>query len=221
MNVERYIAIGDVHGCHEELEELLTLVQPGSRDQVVMLGDLVNHGPDSRKTIAQARAVNAISLLGNHERRLLRYHLMGDARGLKKVDRQTMAQFGASEWKYLERMALFYHRPELQTVFVHGGFLPGQPWQIQDASIVTRIQVVDASGRPRKRADSPGSPHWSLLWQGPPFVVYGHTPRAQYERRKWSLGVDTACVQGGKLTACIIPSGEIFQVRARCRYLSK
>lgn len=221
MNIERYIAIGDVHGCHEELETLLQKIQPGSRDQVVMLGDLVNHGPDSRGVLALARSVDAISLLGNHERRLLRHHLFGDQRGLKAVDRRTMAQLGPRDWDYLRRMRLFHHLPHLRTVFVHGGFLPGQDWRTQDASIVTRIQVVDDLGRPRKRSQSPGSPHWSELWRGPPFVVYGHTPRQQYERLDWSIGIDTACVQGGKLTALIIPTGEIIQVPALHRYIRK
>lgn len=221
MNIERYIAIGDVHGCHLELERLLQKVQPGSRDQVIMLGDLVNHGPDSRRAVDLARSVNAISLLGNHERRLLRFRLLGDERGLKAVDRATMAQLGPSEWEYLRRMTLFHHLPHLQTVFVHGGFLPGRDWATQDASVVTRIQVVDARGRPRKRSQSPGSPHWAELWRGPPFVVYGHTPRAQYKRLDWSIGIDTACVQGGKLTALIVPTGEVIQVPALHRYIRK
>ena len=39
---ERIIAIGDVHGCHEELSKLLAAVAPTPMDTVVMLGDLIN-----------------------------------------------------------------------------------------------------------------------------------------------------------------------------------
>lgn len=183
------------------------------------MGDLVNNGPDSSRTLALARQAGGMCLLGNHERRLLHYHLTGNERGLKKADRATIAQLRDEDWQLLRRMPLYHHVPDLETVFVHGGFLPGRPWQTQEASIVTRVQVVDALGRPKKRSQSPGSPHWSELWSGPPFVVYGHTPRSHYKRRKWSIGIDTACVQGGALTAFILPAGEIVQVPARRRYI--
>ena len=44
---ERLIAIGDIHGCYEELIDLLQLVQPTPKDCLVFLGDLVDRGPDS------------------------------------------------------------------------------------------------------------------------------------------------------------------------------
>ncbi len=218
MSIERYIAIGDVHGCHEELHELLEKVNPGPRDQVIMLGDLVNNGPDSHRALVLAREVRAICLLGNHELRLLRYRRAGVSKKLKKTDLKTIPQLTDEDWDHLTRMMLHYYVPELETVFVHGGFLPNHPWMDQPASVVTRIQVVNELGRPRKRSQSPGSPHWSELWEGPPFVVYGHTPRPHYSRLKWSIGIDTACAQGGKLTAFILPAGEIVQVPARRPY---
>ena len=67
-------------------------------------------------------------------------------------------------------------------------------------------------------AEDPTAPHWSELWNGPPFVIYGHTPRPDASRLKWSLGIDTACVLGGSLTACILPEKRIVQVRAREKY---
>lgn len=113
---------------------------------------------------------------------------------------------------------LTFEEPELATVFVHGGFLPGQPWQKQPAEIVTRIQVVTPGGKPAKRADSPDSPVWADLWNGPPFVIYGHTPRPEIYKLKWSVGIDTGCVMGGHLTACVLPEKQFIQVRARKAY---
>ncbi|MND08149.1 hypothetical protein D3C83_305860 [compost metagenome] len=49
-------------------------------------------------------------------------------------------------------------------------------------------------------------------------MIYGHTPRPEVVRTKWTLGIDTSCVLGGKLTAVIVPGFEIVQVRARKRY---
>jgi predicted phosphodiesterase len=216
----RLIAIGDIHGCHAEFAELLERVSPAKEDRIVLLGDLINRGPDSTKVIDLARAANAISLLGNHELRLLNYRRTKDRDFLKENDQETFSRLRAEDWSYLESMLLTYEVAELNTVFVHGGFLPGEPWQKQPASVVTRIQVVDREGRPRKRADYPVGPFWADLWSGPPFVVYGHTPRPEIYRLKWSVGIDTACVMGGHLTAYILPEKRFVQVKARRRYYS-
>lgn len=214
----RIIAIGDIHGCADEFEALLEELKPARSDRVVLLGDLVNRGPDSSRVIALARKHAHRSLLGNHELRLLNYRRTGDPTHLKKSDYETLKQLSAKDWDYLERMPLRYPVPELQTVLVHGGFLPGKPWRSQPARVVTRIQVVGPDGAPYKRSDFPDAPHWSEQWQGPPFVIYGHTPGAEPVRRRWSLGIDTACVQGGALTACVLPGRELVQVAARASY---
>ena len=214
----RLIAVGDIHGCHIEFEELLGQLDLKGGDRLVLLGDLVNRGPDSRRVIELARAANSISLLGNHELRLLKFRKTGDRKFVREHDLETFEALGPADWDYLEAMPLTFEEPELNTVFVHGGFLPSEPWQKQGAEIVTRIQVVDKDGRARKRAVAPGAPFWAELWGGPPFVVYGHTPRDEVTKLKWSIGIDTGCVLGGSLTAYILPERRILQVKARQRY---
>jgi predicted phosphodiesterase len=214
----RIIAIGDIHGCHQEFAELLARLALTQDDQLVLLGDLVNRGPDTSKVIDLARANRALSLLGNHELRLLNYRKSKDTVFLKEGDTETIEKLRPEDWAYLETMVLTHYVEELNTVFVHGGFLPNEPWQKQPASVVTRVQVVDRDGRPRKRAESEGSPAWADLWNGPPFVVYGHTPRPEIYKLKWSVGIDTACVMGGFLTAYVLPEKRFVQVKARKRY---
>ncbi|MBI5766285.1 MAG: metallophosphoesterase [Verrucomicrobia bacterium] len=214
----RTIAIGDIHGCAREFEALLEKLALTSRDRLILLGDLVNRGPDSARVIALARAHAHCALLGNHELRLLNYRKTGDPTHLKKSDYDTLKQLDAKAWAYLAAMPLTYRVRGQETVCVHGGFLPGTPWQGQPARVVTRIQVVGPDGEPHKRSEFPGAPHWSEIWHGPPFVIYGHTPREQPSRRKWSLGLDTACVMGGALTACILPGRHLVSVPARERY---
>ena len=214
----RIIAIGDIHGCHQEFADLLERLALTKDDQLVLLGDLVNRGPDSLKVIDLAKANRALSLLGNHELRLLNYRKTKDPAFLKETDGDTQAKLRPEDWAYLEAMPLTHSIEELNTVFVHGGFLPNEPWQKQPASVVTRIQVVDHDGKPRKRAEAEGCPVWADLWNGPPFVVYGHTPRPEVYKLKWSLGIDTACVMGGFLTAYILPEKRLVQVKARKRY---
>lgn len=214
----RLIAIGDIHGCHLEFAELLARLELTRDDRLILLGDLINRGPDSLKVLDLAREHRALSLLGNHERRLLIYRRTGDKKALKNGDLDTYEKLRAEDWALIESMPLTFEEPALNTVFVHGGFLPGEPWQKQPADIVTRIQVIDREGRPAKRADKPGAPPWADLWSGPPFVVYGHTPRPEIYRLKWSLGIDTGCVLGGQLTAYILPEKRFLQVKARQRY---
>lgn len=214
----RLIAIGDIHGCHREFSDLLNKLALEKSDRVILLGDLVNRGPDSAKVIALAREHVHLSLLGNHELRLLNYRKTGDPTHLKKSDRDTLKQLSSRDWAYLNAMPLTHHERENDIVLVHGGFLPSQPWQRQPARIVTRIQVVAKDGTAQKRSDVPNAPHWSELWSGPPLVIYGHTPRPDVSWLKWSLGIDTGCVLGGSLTACILPEKRIVQVKARAKY---
>ncbi|MBP6508003.1 MAG: metallophosphoesterase [Opitutaceae bacterium] len=214
----RIIAIGDIHGCHQEFADLLDQLALEDDDQLVLLGDLVNRGPDTCKVIDLARQHNALTLLGNHELRLLNHRRTKDPVYAKEGDLETAAKLRAEDWAYLESMPLTHEVAELNTVFVHGGFLPDEPWQKQPAQTVTRIQVIDADGKPRKRADAPGALPWADHWSGPPFVVYGHTPRPEIYKLKWSVGIDTACVMGGHLTAFILPERRFVQVKARRRY---
>ena len=214
----RIIAVGDIHGCAMEFAELLDKLELQRHDRLILLGDLVNRGPDSRLVLDLARSSRALCLAGNHELRLLAYRRTRDPGLLHAEDHATLAALRPADWQQLAAMRLTHFDPALNVVFVHGGFLPGRPWHRQPAEVVTRIQVVDSDNRPRKRADSPGSPLWSELWRGPPFVVYGHTPGPAVLQRKWSLCLDTACVMGGALSAWILPERRLVQVRARRRY---
>ncbi|MGH7958537.1 MAG: metallophosphoesterase [Opitutaceae bacterium] len=216
----RLIAIGDIHGCHLEFAELLARLSPLPDDRIILLGDLINRGPDSNKVLDLARAAGARSLLGNHEFRLLEFRRTGDRKLLKNGDLETIGKLRPEDWEFLGAMPLTLEEPALNSVFVHGGFLPNEPWQKQAAQVVTRIQVIDRDGKPAKRAEKPDAPSWADLWTGPPFVVYGHTPRREIYKLKWSLGIDTGCVHGGHLTAYILPEKRFVQVKARQRYSS-
>jgi predicted phosphodiesterase len=214
----RLIAIGDIHGCHQEFADLLDKLQLERTDRLVLLGDLINRGPDSCKVIDLAREHGAVSLLGNHELRLLKYRRTRDKKYLKEHDLDTFERLRPQDWSYLEGMLLTFEEPELNTVLVHGGFLPGIPWSKQPAEVITRIQVVTDKGQPAKRSEEPDAPTWADLWMGPPFVIYGHTPRPEIYKLKWSVGIDTGCVMGGLLTACVLPEKRFFQVKARTAY---
>ena len=214
----RLIAIGDIHGCAREFEDLLDKVDLRKDDRLVLLGDLVNRGPHSRRVVELARRHATVSLLGNHELRLLNWRKTDDPTHLKPYDYATIEQLDARCWDYLARMPLTYEDRKLGLVFVHGGFLPGRPWRTQPARVVTRIQVIGRDGEPRKRSEAPGCPPGAGTWRGRPSVVYGHTPRRRVVATRWTLGIDTGCVLGGQLTAVIFPGRKIVQVKARKTY---
>jgi len=221
MENKRIIVIGDVHGCPNELDRLLTRVRPRSGDRIVFLGDLINRGPDSHAVIQMARDLGASSLIGNHEARLLHYHETGQTDNLRPHDHKTIKELTDDDWVFLIGMRDRIHIRKLDTVLVHGGFHPWQGWQTQPRSLITIIQSLGADGRPQRRSDDPTAPSWADFWTGPPYVIYGHTPRSEIYRKPASLGIDTACVMGGKLTACILPEREIVQVPAAKTYFSR
>ena len=70
----RVIAIGDVHGCIDELQDLLRLCDYRPGDQVIFLGDLVSKGPDSISVVQMAREIGAIAVRGNHDFEVIRWH---------------------------------------------------------------------------------------------------------------------------------------------------
>ena len=216
--MSRTIAIGDVHGCAEEFEELLQLLRPTAKDRLIQVGDLINRGPDSHGAVRIARENGIEAILGNHELRILTALRESRPGMLKDYDLKTIRQLDQDDWAYLKELPKFKYDGDSDTVFIHGGFLPGQPWMKQPVEITTSIQVIDAQGNPAKRSDAPDAPAWADSWEGPPFVVYGHTPRPKVYQRNNSIGIDTGCVYGGYLTAYIVEEKRLVQVRASRAY---
>src|SRR5690349_16453875 len=71
----RTIAIGDIHGCARALRAIVESIQPAADDTVVLLGDYVDRGPDSRGVLDLVLELEGrcrlVPLLGNHELMLL------------------------------------------------------------------------------------------------------------------------------------------------------
>ena len=214
----RTIAIGDVHGCADEFEELLIALELKPEDRVIQVGDLVNRGPDSHGVLELVREYKVEAILGNHELRLLRARLEGQKSLLKSYDHSTIKALTDEDWDYLSTLLRFTYGPTNEVVIVHGGFLPQQPWHTQNVDIITNIQVIDKKGNAAKHSDAPDAKPWANYWGGKPFVIYGHTPRPNVLELPGSIGIDTGCVYGGHLTAYVIDERKLVQVRARKTY---
>ncbi|MEM0967618.1 MAG: metallophosphoesterase [Verrucomicrobiota bacterium] len=216
---ERIIAIGDVHGCASELEDLLEKLSPKRSDHVLFLGDLVNRGPESHRTVQIVRRNRFDSLMGNHEHRLLKYRQHRDPSILKSYDYETLQQLTLDDWNFLSEMRAFYETNDSDFVCVHGGFIPGRPWRTQSLSTVCTTKWISPKRIPPPKRMGDHSIHWSELWEGPATVIYGHTPNPELRYAAHTLCIDTACVYGGYLSACILPEMEIVQVKARRAYI--
>ena len=216
--MRRTIVIGDVHGCAKEFEALIKTLKPKPKDRILQVGDLINRGPDSHRTVEIAREYNVRCVLGNHEVRLLRAKKQKSTKDLKNYDHSTLNQLTRDDWKFLKKMQPHIHRSKLKTVVVHAGFLPKPAWHKQDIDTISQIQVIDADGKPAKREAAPDAPSWADLWHGKPFVVYGHTARLKVFKRPGSIGIDTGCVYGGSLTAYVLENQSIVQIAAKKRY---
>lgn len=227
----RSIFIGDVHGCARELSKLLSELAPGAGDQVVFVGDLVARGPDSRKVIQLAREIGALSVMGNHEHRLLvarKAQLSGErAPRLGPSHQALLKEMSDEEWEYLESLPLSLEFVDNNVTVVHAGVVPGLPLSEQQAWTLLHVRSITAEGEP---SDKFSSVSWAALYRDERHIVFGHNAQAGLQMYPAATGLDTGCVYGGSLTALVLREGEspppvegrrdaLFAVNAHARYV--
>lgn len=221
-------AVGDIHGRLDRLDALLGSLPLRDGDQFVFLGDYIDRGPDSKgvidRLIAFERNYPCVFLLGNHESMFLdflgwsgKHYFAGEA-FLSNGGVETLLSYDYFEADheagrtlalppghetFFKSLRLTYHAGEY--LFVHAGL-----------------------GRALLRG---GDLRWTLrrvrseeiLWDRfscelphdlGVTMVYGHTPRPDFEVRwnpPFSIGIDTGAGYGGPLTAIRLPDETIFQ----------
>ena len=214
----RTIAIGDVHGCAWEFEKLLKKIKPETCDTVIQLGDLINKGPDSHFALKIARDNHILAVMGNHELRMIKAKIKNQGVSLTGYNLETYKQLTKKDWKWIQELPKYIHLKALNSIFVHGGFLPTMPWKSQPIEIVSQIQVIDKNGFPKKRSEAPNCNLWVHQWKKKPSVIYGHLPRRKVYKTSKTIGIDTGCVYGGCLTAYIVEEQRTVRVAARRAY---
>jgi len=217
----RYYVVGDIHGRLDLYDALIAAIEEDDRlaapadTRIVLLGDLVDRGPDSAGVIARTRQWQERAklrvLAGNHEEMFLSAFNKPEAlrHFLKHGGRETMLSYGLSTKQFatLDIDELFALLPRLvpeadreyvagfetmiragDYVFVHAGIDPTRPLDEQKRSDLLWI---------RERF---------LAHEGPleKVVVHGHTIFDRVMDCGNRIGIDTGAFRSGVLTALVL-----------------
>lgn len=226
--------IGDVHGCFDELVELLKKLgymeergfcHPEGR-KLIFLGDLVDRGPkipEVLRLVMSMVAKNcAFCVLGNHDIKLRRF-LKGKKLKLKYGLAESVQQLETCSAEFRSNVIEFIGNLEFQYLLDNGNLV------VAHAGLSEQLQGLE-SGKARAFAlygdttgeiDEFGLPvrcDWAADYRGQALVVYGHTPKLEAEWVNNTICIDTGCVFGGKLTALRYPERELVSVAAKFTY---
>ncbi|MBV9851978.1 MAG: polynucleotide kinase-phosphatase [Armatimonadetes bacterium] len=232
--------IGDVHGCADELEELLAKLgyapnaegvwaHPEGR-RAFFVGDLVDRGPRALDSLALARrmteAGTALAVPGNHDDKFLRWlrgrrvqMTHGLAESADEVDAlpaEARQAFVEAAVPFLDGLVSHYVLDDGRLVVAHAGLTE----ELQGRAS-GRVREFCLYGDVTGETDEAGLPvrrDWAARYRGRATVVYGHTPQPRAEWVNNTINIDTGCVFGGSLTALRWPEREMVSVPARRQY---
>lgn len=222
--MKRYLIISDIHGELEMFEELLEKVEYDSvEDQLVLLGDYVDRGPNSSGVVNKVMALKeegAIVLRGNHDDMLVaaanneenawqRWSKNGALPTLKSYDKDidSMVLPNTEEFdkhvRFLSSLDYYYETEDY--IFVHGGVDPSTSLAETDPYVLVWIREKFHKG-----------------YTGEKTVVFGHTRTLILHQDEDNnevffgdnriIGVDGGAVYGGQLNCLELPSKKHFSI---------
>ncbi len=234
--------IGDVHGCYDELVELLTrlgyeiasasedadkvIVRPPPGRKAVFVGDLVDRGPKIPQVLKLAMGMvesgTALCVPGNHDVKLMRklrgkdiQITHGLAESLAQLERES-EDFRKTVAVFIDDLVSHYVLDDGKLVVAHAGMK--ETMQGRGSGKVREFALY---GETTGETDEFGLPvryNWAAEYRGQAMVVYGHTPIPEPEWLNRTINIDTGCVFGGKLTALRYPEKELVSVPAKQTY---
>lgn len=228
--------IGDIHGCFDELIELMTTLGYAIDDQgkllppegrkAVFLGDLVDRGPKSpevlRLTMDMVGAGHALCVPGNHDEKLHK-KLMGKSVIVRHGLEKTLEQLENSSPEFLDEVKAFldglishFVLDQGRLVVAHAGMK--QEFQGRASGTVREFALYGETTGEMDEFGLPVRYNWASEYRGSAKVVYGHTPVREPEWLNGTINIDTGCVFGGKLTALRYPEMELVSVTAKATY---
>lgn len=204
----RTLAIGDVHGCYRALTRMVEDLQITRQDTVILLGDLVDHGPGSREVLDYLLLLREncqlICLMGNHDE-MMRNAISG--RGPVQAWRDaggqaTLKSYGGSfEHVPPEHIRFLlelrpYHETD-RAIFVHASLEPEVSLRNQTADYL-RWKKLGGSEKPHPSGKRVICGHTSQK-DGAPLVLDG-----------W-VCLDTYAYGGQWLTCLDLESDQVHQ----------
>jgi len=208
----RKIVIGDIHGCYDELVELLGKLTLAHEDRVVAVGDLTVKGPKSRAVLDLFSSDPRFSsVVGNHDLALVR-HWRGEEVALKPAQAKAFAELQTDDHYFIYLASLPLLINLTSHVVVHAGLRPGVPLGQQSADDLLELRTLGDD-----RTSREGTP-WYEVYDGPATALFGHWPAQQPRIGKHAIGLDTGCVYGGQLTAYVIETSDFVSVAATAAY---
>ncbi len=231
--------IGDVHGCFDELTELLRrlgyvvttdgdqhdITAPDGR-KALFLGDLVDRGPGVvavlRLVMAMVKSGAALCVPGNHDMKLVKklrgkdvQITHGLAETLAELDRES-ADFRTEVLTFLDGLVSHYILDDGKLVVAHAGMK--EEMQGRGSGKVRDFALYGETTGETDEFGLPVRVDWAAEYRGPAAVVYGHTPVPAPEWLNRTINIDTGCVFGGQLTALRYPEKEIVSVFSKSTY---
>ncbi len=233
--------IGDVHGCFDELRDLLEKLGYNINEgfgeycfnvthfegrKAIFLGDLVDRGPKIvpvlKIVMSMVKTGIAYCVPGNHDMKLVR-KLSGRHVQLKHGLAETLEQLADEPAEFSEEVKAFlgglpshYVFDDGKLVVAHAGMK--EEYQGRDTQKVRNFALY---GETTGETDEFGLPvriDWVSEYRGKAMVVFGHTPVAEAKWLNNTIDIDTGCVFGGKLTALRYPEKELVDVPAFYTY---
>ena len=231
--------IGDVHGCFDELVELMAklgyAVEPQGEEYVVsapegrrlvFVGDLVDRGPGVVKVLRlvsdMVRSVQAFCVPGNHDMKLVRAlrgkdvkRTHGLAETMQEME-QEPGEFRTAMASFLDGLVSHYVFDDGKLVVAHAGLKESMHGRGSGA-----VREFALFGETTGETDEFGLPvryNWAADYRGKALVVYGHTPVPEALWLNNTVNIDTGCVFGGHLTALRYPERETVSVAAHRTY---
>lgn len=239
----KYDIIGDIHGCFDELIQLLNnlgyikkgdlYIHPEGR-RLAFVGDATDRGPKSIETLKFLFKMHEAGQLtyspGNHCNKLYRFMKGSNVQQTHGLE-TTVAEFNALSKKeqnhirrqyirFYESWPIYSELDDRNLIVVHAGIRADMIGKPINKSTITFALYGDITGE--KHPDGrPVRRDWAKKYNGAPFIVYGHTPVNEPRFIHNTVNIDTGCVFGNKLTALRYPEMETVSVPSSMPYLKE
>lgn len=209
----RTIFIGDIHGCYDELTQLLEKLRLQHDDRVFAVGDLTVKGPKSVEVLDLfANDSRFASVVGNHDLALVR-HWRDQKSPLNQAQAKAFQELNTKDDRYFLYLASLPFFIDLGShVVVHAGVRPGIRLEKQSSDDLVELRTLGED-----RTSREGTP-WYEIYEGRATVMFGHWPTPEPRLEKHAIGLDTGCVYGGQLTAYVLETREFVSVTAAESY---